>query len=60
MTWLSLGFQALYMCSRSVNALELAVDWRTDMRSIWVICHVNQVQYVEPQEDQIFLSPVSP
>ena len=26
MSFLSLGFQALYMCSRSMNALELAVD----------------------------------
>jgi len=44
MSWLSLGFQALYMCSRSVNALEPADDWMTDMRSVGVICHANQVR----------------
>jgi hypothetical protein len=51
MSQLSLGFQALYMCSHSVNVLERAVDWTMDMRSVRVISHVNQVQYVEPQED---------
>ena len=60
MSQLSLGFQALYMCSHSVNALERAVDCRTDVRSVRVICHANQVQYVEPQEVHIFLSPLSP
>ena len=30
------------------------------MRSVWVICHANQVQYLEPQEDHTFLSPLSP
>jgi hypothetical protein len=60
MSQLSLGFQALYMCSHSVNALERAVDWTTDMRSVRVISHANQVQYVEPQEDRTFLSPLSP
>ena len=59
MSQLSLGFQALYMCSHSVNALERAVDG-TDMRSVRVIRHANQVQYVEPQEDHTFLSPLSP
>ena len=59
MSQLSLGFQALYMCSHSVNALELAVDWTTDMRSVRAIHHTNQVQYVEPQEDHTFLSPLS-
>jgi len=57
---MSLGFQALYMCSRSVHALEPAVDWSTDMRSVRVIHHANQVQYMEPQEDHTFLSPLSP
>ena len=57
MSQLSLGFQALYMCSHSVNALERALDWTTDMRSVR---HANQVQYVEPQEDHNFLSPLSP
>ena len=56
----SLGFQALYMCSESVNVLKRAVDWTTDMRSVRVIRHANQVQYVEPQEDHTFLSPLSP
>ena len=60
MSQLSLGFQALYMCSLSVNALERVVDRTTDMRSVRVICHANQVQYVEPQEDHTFLSPLSP
>ena len=60
MSQLSLGFQALYMCSHSVNTLERAVDWTTDMRSVRVIRHANQVQYVEPQEDHTFLSPLSP
>ena len=60
MSQLSLGFQELYMCSHSMDALELAVDWRTDMPSVRVIHHVNQVQYVEQQEDHTFLSPLSP
>jgi len=60
MSQLSLGFQALYMCSHSVNTLHPAVDSTTDMRSVWVIRHVNQVLYVEPQEDHTFLSPLSP
>ena len=60
MPQLSLGFQALYMCSHSVNALERAVDCRTDMRSVRLIRHANQVQYVKPQEDHTFLSPLSP
>ena len=60
MSQLSLGFQALYTCSHSMDALERAVDCRTDMRSVRVIRHVNQVQYVEPQEDHTFLSPLSP
>ena len=54
MSQLSLGFQALYMCSYSVNTLHPAVDWTTDMRSVRVIRHANQVQYVEPQEDYTF------
>ena len=60
MSQLSLGFQALYMYSHSVNALERAVDWTTDMRSVRVMRHANQVQYVEPQEDHTFLSQLSP
>ena len=60
MSQLSLGFQALYMCSHSVNEIQRAVDWTTDMRSVRVIRHANQVQYVEPQEDPTFLSPLSP
>ena len=55
MSQLSLGFQALYMFSHSMNVLERAVDCRTDMRSVRVIRHANQVQYVEPQEDHTFL-----
>ena len=60
MSQLSLGFQALYMCSHSLSALERAVDWTTDMRSVRVIRHANQVQDVEPQEDHTSLSPLSP
>ena len=60
MSQLSLGFQALYVCSHSVNAFEWAVDWTTDILSVRVIRHANQVQYVEPQEDHTFLSPLSP
>jgi hypothetical protein len=60
MSQLSLGFQALYMCSHSMNAHERAVDWTTDMHSLRAIRHANQVQYVEPQEDHNFLSPLSP
>ena len=60
MSQLSLGFQALYMCSHSMNTLHPAVDWTTDMRSVRVLRHANQVQYVEPQEDHTFLSPLSP
>ena len=51
MSQLSLGFQALYMCSHSVNTLHPAVDWRTDMHSVQVIRHANQVRYVELQEN---------
>jgi len=60
MSQLSLGFQALYTCSRSMNAIDSAVDRTTDMRSVRVIRHANQVQYVEPQEDHTFISPLSP
>ena len=60
MSQLSLGFQALYMCSHSMNTLHPAVDWKTDMRSVRVIRHANQLQFVEPQEDHTFLSPLSP
>ena len=60
MSQLSLRFQALYMFSHSVNTLHPAVDWMTDMRSVRVIRHANQVQYVEPQEDHTFPSPLSP
>ena len=59
MSQLPLEFQALYMCSHSVNVLERAVDWTTDMHSVRVIRHANQVPYVEPQEDHTFLSPLS-
>jgi len=60
MSQLSLGFQALYMCSYGMDALERSVDCRTDMRSVRVIRHANLVQYVEPQEDHTFLTPLSP
>jgi len=60
MSQLFLGFQALYMCSNSMGALDRAVDCSTNMRSVRVICQANQVQYVEPQEDHTFLSPLSP
>ena len=55
MSQLSLGFEAFYMSSHSVNALERAVDRTTDMSSVRVIRHANQVQYVELQEDHTFL-----
>ena len=42
------------------HALERSVDCMTDMRSVRVIRHANQVQYVEPQEDHTYLSPLSP
>ena len=48
MLQLSLGFQALYMCSHSMDALERAVDCRTNMRSVRIIRQASQVQYVEP------------
>jgi hypothetical protein len=60
MSQLSLGFQALSMCSHSVNAIERALDWTTAMRSVRVIRYANQLQYVELQEDHTFLSPLSP
>ena len=60
MSQLSLGFQAIYMRSHSVNTLHPAVDCRTDMRSVRLIRHANQLKYVQPQEDHTFLSPLSP
>ena len=60
MSQLSLRFQALYMCSHSMDALVRAVDCRADMRSVRVIRHANQLQYVERQEDHMFLSPLFP
>ena len=60
MSQLSLGFQALYMCSRNVNAIDSALDWTTDMRSVRVILHAKQIQYMEPQEDHTFLLSLSP
>ena len=59
MSQLSLGFQAIYMCNHSVNAIGRALDWKTDMRSVRVTRHAKQVQYVEQQEDHTFLSPLS-
>jgi len=43
MSQLPLGFQALYLCSHSMDALELSVDCRTDMRSVRVTRHAKQV-----------------
>jgi hypothetical protein len=60
MSQFSLGFQALYMCSHSVNALERALDWTMAMPSVRVIRYANQLQYVEPQGDHTFLSPLTP
>ena len=49
------------MCSLSVNALEPAVDKDGHAQCrVRVIRHANKVQYVEPQEDHSFLSPLSP
>jgi len=56
---LSLGFQALYVCSRSVNTLEPAV-----YKDGHAQCTENTSRepgtVVEPQEDHTFLSPLSP
>ena len=60
MSQLSLGLRELYMCIHSMNTLHPAVDWTTDMCSVRVTRHANQVQYVEQQEDHTFLSPLSP
>ena len=54
MSQLFLGFQALYMCSHSMDALERAVDCRTDMRSVRVISHANQVQYGNRNKTTLF------
>ena len=35
MSQLSVGFQALYMCSHSMDALERAVDCMTEMRTTY-------------------------
>jgi len=55
MSQLSLGFQALYMCSRSVNGCRLKDGHAhcTGKRQ------ANQVQYMEPQEDHFSLAFIS-
>jgi len=40
--------------------LGLAIGSRTDLRSVRVTHHVNQVQCIEPQQDRIFLAWLSP
>jgi len=50
---LPLGFQALYLCTRSVNALQPAVD-----KGGHAQCMGNTSR--EPQEDHTFLWPLSP
>ena len=42
------------------NALEPAARQGRTMRSVWVLRHANQVQYVEPQKAHTFLWPLSP
>ena len=59
MSQLSLGFQALYMCSHSMDALERTVDCRTDMRSVRVIRHAYQVQCVNRKKTTISLAIIS-
>ena len=54
MSQLSLGFEALYMCSHSMDAIERAVDCRTDMRSVRVKRYANQLQYVERKKTTLF------
>ena len=36
--------------------LGLAIGSKLDLRSVCITHHVKQVQYVEPQEDYIFLA----
>ena len=59
MSQLSLGVQALYMCSHSIDGLERPVERRTDMRSVRVIRHANQVQYVEPQDHYLAIISIT-
>ena len=40
--------------------LGLTIVSRTDLRSVWKARHAEQVQYVDPQEDHIFLALISP
>jgi len=39
--------------------LGLAVSSRTDLCSVWIINHVIQVQYADPQQDHTLLTLLS-
>jgi len=41
-------YQALYMCSRSNEGAWTGCRQGRTMRSVWVLRHANQVQYLEP------------
>jgi len=51
---LPLGFQVHYTV-----LLDLSVGSRMDPHIVWITHHTKQVQYMEPQEDHIFLSWIS-
>lgn len=40
--------------------LDLTIVSRTDLRNVWKARHAEQVQYMDPQEDNIFLALISP
>jgi hypothetical protein len=46
------------LCGINWPRYGLAVTSRTDLCCVQIICHVKQVQYVEPQEDHIFFHTV--
>jgi hypothetical protein len=59
-------FQVLYLTRTGqwVPWLDLASDSRTDLISVLTTAHVytahvTQLQYLEPQEDHIYLGPLS-
>jgi len=43
------------MCSRGEERASAGCKQGRTMRSVWVLRHANQVQYVEPQEAHTFL-----
>jgi len=40
--------------------LGLTIVSRTDLRNVWKARQAEQVQYMDPQEDNIFLALISP